>query len=53
MKEKKQHESIVINGSCHSNITIVNQDNEPVAVISPSEIITKNGYKVLFDVGDN
>lgn len=37
----------------HKNITIVDSNNEVVAVISNTEIIEKNGYKVLFDVGES
>lgn len=39
--------------SIQDNITVVNSDNEVIAVISEKEVIVKNGYKVLYDVGVN
>ncbi|MFC6324015.1 hypothetical protein [Companilactobacillus baiquanensis] len=33
------------------NIVIVNNDSEPIAVISDNQIILKNGYKYEIDVG--
>jgi len=44
---------IVINGKRYSNITIIDQDREPIAIITPDEIIALHGYGVLFDVGED
>ncbi len=37
----------------NDNITIVNSENEDevIAVITEEEIITKEGFEVMFDVG--
>ncbi|MBS1006802.1 MULTISPECIES: hypothetical protein [Lactobacillaceae] len=51
-KEKEQCPQIEIAGKRYSNITVINKDREPVAVIAADELITKKGYKILFDVGE-
>lgn len=33
------------------NIVIVNNDSEPIAVVSDNQIILKSGYKYEIDVG--
>lgn len=43
---------IVIGNAIYKNITVVDSDNQPVAVISPAEIVELDGYHVLFNVGD-
>ena len=32
-----------------SSITVVNKDNEPVAIIDDSHIVEKDGYKVILE----
>lgn len=51
--KREQRSTIEIAGKRYSNITITNKDDEPVVVITPSELITMKGYKVQFDVGEN
>lgn len=51
--KKEKHSQIVIDGKCFSDITIVNQDNEPVAIITPEELVTMSGFKAMFNVGES
>ncbi|MFC6179995.1 hypothetical protein [Lactiplantibacillus daowaiensis] len=55
MKEnkKEKHAQIFMNGKYFSNITVVNRNNEPVAIITSTELITKSGFKVLFNAGED
>lgn len=40
-----------MNIDTQDNITITDSDNEVIAVIMKNEVIVKEGYKVLYDVG--
>ncbi|WP_172188850.1 hypothetical protein [Lentilactobacillus kribbianus] len=55
MNEEKidSKSQIVIGNAIYKNITVVDSDNQPVAVIDPEEIVELNGYHVLFNIGED
>lgn len=50
--EKNTDNQIVIGKSICKNITIVDSDDTPVAVITADELIEARGYRIKFDVGE-